>query len=138
MVATGDTYLPSGLIWGWRVLSPAAPFADGVDTTTSTDVRKIMVLMTDGENTMSPDYPYHWLTDKTLTNNLTAEACTNIKAQGVTIYAIAFGVNSPTAIQVLKDCASGPPQFYSAATGSELATAFSDIGKALATVHLTK
>lgn len=137
-VATGETYIPAGLIWGWRVLAHDGPFGDGVDTTSNKDVRKILVLMTDGENTMSPDYPYHWGNDTVLANNLTKEACTNLKAQGVTIFAVTFGVNSPTAQQVMSDCATGPPYYYQAATASDLTAAFTDIGKSLATARLTK
>jgi Flp pilus assembly protein TadG len=38
-----------GLAWGWRVLSPTAPFTEGAPY--GDDVRKVIVLMSDGENT---------------------------------------------------------------------------------------
>lgn len=52
LVASGETNIPLGLVWGWHTLSPNAPFADGVayDTQATT---KIIVLMTDGDNTMN-------------------------------------------------------------------------------------
>lgn len=60
MTSSGSTVIPEGLAWGWRVLSPTAPFTKveaGPTQPASTlspynDVRwqKIMVLMTDGEN----------------------------------------------------------------------------------------
>ena len=60
LVAQGETYLPSGLIWGWRVLSPTAPFtkveasanqpASTISSYHNPRWRKIMVLMTDGEH----------------------------------------------------------------------------------------
>lgn len=52
MVAVGDTNIPMGLVWGWHTLSPKAPFADGVPYLTAKH-KKIVVLMTDGQNTMS-------------------------------------------------------------------------------------
>lgn len=47
MVAAGDTDLPLGLAWGWHVLSPNLPFADGALYTTNT-TSKYVVMLTDG------------------------------------------------------------------------------------------
>lgn len=49
MVAGGDANIAAGVMWGWHTLSPNAPFADGAAYSDDT-TRKIMVLMTDGEN----------------------------------------------------------------------------------------
>jgi hypothetical protein len=46
----GGTNQAEGLAWGWRVLSPGVPFTEGRDPAVD-DVRKVLVLMTDGENT---------------------------------------------------------------------------------------
>jgi Flp pilus assembly protein TadG len=54
MAAGGETNIPLGLVWGWHTLSPNAPFADGVAYGTENH-KKIVVLMTDGQNTMSTD-----------------------------------------------------------------------------------
>ena len=45
----GGTNQAEGLAWGWRVLSPTAPFTEGAPY--GPDVRKVIVLMSDGENT---------------------------------------------------------------------------------------
>jgi Flp pilus assembly protein TadG len=45
----GGTNQAAGLAWGWRVLSPGAPFTEGAPY--GPDVRKVIVLMSDGENT---------------------------------------------------------------------------------------
>lgn len=57
----GGTNQAEGLAWGWRVLSPTPPFTQGAPY--GPDVRKVIVLMSDGENTnvgsdpvMSSDY----------------------------------------------------------------------------------
>ena len=52
MIAAGDTEIPLGLMWGWHLLSPNAPFADGAAYGTANTV-KIAVLVTDGQNTYS-------------------------------------------------------------------------------------
>jgi len=48
----GGTNQAEGLAWGWRVLSPNAPFTEGEAFNAARDnVRKVIVLMSDGENT---------------------------------------------------------------------------------------
>jgi len=48
----GGTNQAEGLAWGWRVLSPTAPFTEGATFNQARDnVRKVIVLMSDGENT---------------------------------------------------------------------------------------
>lgn len=48
----GGTNQVEGLAWGWRVLSPTAPFTQGEAFNAARDnVRKVIVLMSDGENT---------------------------------------------------------------------------------------
>jgi von Willebrand factor type A domain len=134
MVADGETFIQTGVLWGWRVLSSGGPFADGA----ATGSKKVMVLMTDGANTMSPTYPAHDGSDVTLANNLTLETCTNAKAAGIDIYAIAFDVTDPTIIDLLGQCASGPPYFYTAATVGDLAAAFDQIGKSLTAIRMAQ
>lgn len=60
MTASGPTLIAEGLAWGWRALSPSAPFttvegtgtipADTISTYGHPRWQKIMVLMTDGDN----------------------------------------------------------------------------------------
>ena len=45
----GGTNVPLGAVWGWRTLSSRLPFAGKPEN--SRDNKKIMVLMTDGQNT---------------------------------------------------------------------------------------
>lgn len=45
----GGTNQAEGLAWGWRVLSPTAPFTEGAPY--GPEVRKVLVLMSDGQNT---------------------------------------------------------------------------------------
>lgn len=62
----GRTYLPSGLIWGWRTLSPNAPFTESASDDKS-ETNQAILLMTDGSNTTAihgelDDFNryYHW------------------------------------------------------------------------------
>src|SRR5690606_2000756 len=45
----GGTFSNVGMVWGWRVISPEAPFEEGLPYNTP-KYDKVVVLMTDGEN----------------------------------------------------------------------------------------
>ncbi len=49
LVENGNTNLHEGFMWGWRTISPNAPFAAGRAYTDANN-RKVMVFMTDGYN----------------------------------------------------------------------------------------
>ena len=49
MQAAGSTVIPSGLSWGWRVISPAAPYNQGA-AYSDQDTIKAVILLTDGAN----------------------------------------------------------------------------------------
>ncbi len=133
--ASGETYVAPGLLWGWRLLSPNAPFADGAAYNAA---KKIMILMTDGANTRSPDYPAHWGGDVATANSLTAQTCANIKAQGVRIYTIAFSVTDTTIKGVLQNCASATGDYYDSATVADMQAAFAAIGAKIGSVRLIR
>lgn len=52
MTAVGETHIPIGLMWGWNTLSPTGPIASAA-AYDDEDVKKFIVLMTDGDNTMN-------------------------------------------------------------------------------------
>jgi hypothetical protein len=52
MTARGNTVLPEGLAWGWRVMSPTMPYTEGA-AYNNKQWRKVVVFMTDGENDVS-------------------------------------------------------------------------------------
>ena len=92
--ATGNTYIPGGAMWGWATLSPSQPFSEPVDP--ERDTKRYLVLMTDGENTISPSYPYHDSRSTSTANALTAEVCRNIKAADIQVFSIAFQMTNST------------------------------------------
>ena len=48
MTIVGDTNIAMGLVWGWHLLSPNGPFAEGVPYDEK-NTRKFVILMTDGQ-----------------------------------------------------------------------------------------
>ena len=138
MTATGETYIPSGLIWGWRTLSPDAPFADAGPSTGADRPRKILVLMTDGANTKSANYPDHEGGDAAAANAITAELCTNIKGAGIEIFTVAFNVVDVATRDMLQACATSEPHYYNASGVTGLEAAFAQIGQSITAVRLAR
>ncbi len=124
LVTNGETYIPSGLVWGWRMLSPQEPFAAG--TGGPGGARKAIILVTDGRNTLAPNYPEHNAYDGPTADRLTREACANVaadKANAIKIYTIAFEVDGLDVKSILQNCAGATGgEFYDATNAAALAT----------------
>ncbi len=137
LVTNGETYIPSGLIWGWRMLSPGEPFnaAPGGPG----GARKVMLLVTDGRNTLSPSYPAHDGTDSAASDRLTREVCGNIaadRANAIKVYTIAFEVDGLDVKSILQNCASRTGgEFYDAANATALRAS---LGKAMQSIFGVK
>ncbi len=152
MKASGYTYIPTGLMWGWRVLSDTAPFADGVPYSQLDKVKKAIVLMTDGANTKSMKLKkgdqtkmnangFIWAHESKNTNAaniLTNTLCDNIKEEGIIIYTIAFDIYDSGVKELISKCAGNGGQYYDASNTSELASAFKKISSSLQSLRLSK
>jgi hypothetical protein len=147
MTAIGQTDIPIGLAWGWHVLTPNAPFADGLPYSTP-HLKKIVILMTDGENTNydSGDWNssyyggggFVWQNLVGLTSGMTSTQrtsqrdgrlgtlCTNMKARGIIIYTIRVEVTSGSSA-LLQNCATSPDKFFDVTDVSALGAAFDAI-----------
>lgn len=140
--ASGDTYIPAGLMWGWRTLSNDVPYTEGVTAAEaqSKGISKHIVLMTDGENVTSKSTGsgHHdgWMPDEG--DNLTTEICTNIKAAGITIHAIAFEVSDSDTKTLLQNCANAVSYYYDASSSIELSRAFETIAGKINMAHLSR
>lgn len=143
MNASGMTYVADGVMWGLRVLSPQAPFTGAVDpATTEAIVRKIMVVMTDGENTRAPnlpDSPDHNGTSQARADAWTQQACTYARLQGIEVYTVTYGTQVPiSAKNLMKRCASSPSNFYDAASTDKLDAVFQEIALNLTRLRLSQ
>lgn len=146
--AGGETYIPAGLLWGWLTLSAGEPFAETrKGTIPDKDLKRIVILMTDGANTKSAEYPWHGGNDAAAANTTTATLCANIKegaASGsppdgkIGIYTIAFDVTDMTVKNILQACASSPGHYFNATNATLLMSAFEQIGNSLAALRLNK
>ena len=155
MVATGNTNVPMGLMWGWHTITPNAPFADGKAYGTD-KLKKIVILMTDGENTFGEssnpnDSAYIGLgyifqnrlgissgTESQRRDKMDArmaQVCTNMKAKGIEIYVIGVMVDSYTA-GLLKACATDSSHYFDVSASSQLNDVFNTIAGSIANLHL--
>jgi Flp pilus assembly protein TadG len=168
LTASGWTDIHEGFMWGWRSISPSAPFADGRAYDTPNNA-KVIVLMTDGQNTWNAlsnpingsnysAYGYYSnanghlppgnqnVTDETKSraamDALTLEACANARGAGVAIYTIGFsGTNDPIDQQgkdLLSACSGNPAQTFFTNSSTGLQGAFSQIGDQIGKLRLTQ
>ncbi len=145
----GGTAGQIGTAWAWYTLSPnwntLWPAANQA-AAYSTKLRKIAILMTDGE--YNTDYDSHGV--KTGTNgagpaandsstNQARALCTAMKAKGITVYTVGFDLGgNQTAIDTLNQCATEPGKFYNTANGEQLKEAFRDIALKISQLYLTQ
>jgi Flp pilus assembly protein TadG len=138
--ANGWTYIPSGLMWAWSLLTPGEPFSEGISFADMVEGNgsKAIIVMTDGENTRAPDYPTHNSASEVLANQLTEELCVNIKRQDIVIYSIAFDVSDADIRAILEECATSTSHYFDAEDAGDLADAFEAIATSLRNISLSK
>lgn len=157
MIAAGYTHIPFGAVWGWRVLSPAAPFTEGVPYG-DPDFQKAMILMTDGENTMPSQSTFNKsrytaygyvrqgrLGTTTSTSaaateldNRLARICTRVKDLKIRLYTIGFMISDQGTLNLLRNCATEPSMFYNSPSSSDLQAAFEAIATDLSNLRLSR
>ena len=125
-----ETYIPAGVLWGWRTLDESVPFSSN-GANAKADREKVMIVMTDGENQRSKNGTRHDNTNVGSANSKTDTLCTQAKRDDVTIYTIAYDVNDTATKTMLTRCASDSSKFFDAGNASELNKAFQTIGEAL-------
>ena len=166
LVSIGATNILSGVAWGWRALSPGAPFTQGRSYATA-DNKKILIVMTDGDNTYYPNSSFlkSWYASfgyavndhlqigttspssvqlNAAENARTLAACTNVKAAGIHIYTIGFEINAGSVVDpvvslaLLKSCASDVDSYFDAQNESALTAAFTAIGDQISLLRISQ
>lgn len=134
MEAAGSTVIPEGLAWGWRVLSPAEPFTEGVSYTNQKTLKAI-ILLTDGRNQVEGDIghnnsfysaygyaaeghlgPADGSGTREALDAKTAALCSSVKAdkdgvagdQDVFVYTLTFQVPDNATRTMMQNCATPP------------------------------
>jgi len=144
MSPLGATHINFGAIWGWRVISPSAPFTEGA-AYTDPDWNKAAIILTDGDNTFMNDSSSYYsayepgdITVSQLDSRL-LDVCANMKAEGIIVYTIAFGTSiSMSTESLLTSCATDSDHYYESPDAATLNLAFRAIGAELKNLHLSK
>lgn len=140
--ASGNTYIPTGLSWGWKLLDPSLPF--GGLSNKEARRKRALILMTDGENTVRLNAPYHdsdmEQTSVDETNKLTLELCDGIKADKIEVFTVSYKLSSAAkkTQNTIEECSSGKGYHFSADNQAELETAFEQIALSLYEVRLSR
>ncbi len=157
MFPEGGTFIPGGLEWGARLLSPNEPYDEGATYADAADrkLRKVIVLMTDGINTCSQDGSDQGYVQCNSGNNVDMDGlnsmeriCNKLKETNpvtgmryADIVTVGFDLSFLDAAsrdlveEKLKGCAT---LGYYSADSSNIADVFGRIGAKLAKLHLTE
>ena len=127
MTPSGNTNVTIGLQMAWQTLSTGTPF-DAPEA--ATDLDKVIVLLTDGENTQN-----RWTSSSSSIDARTEKACTNAKADNIRIYTVRVINGNAT---LLKNCATTPSMYYDVQDASQLNAAFGAIAENLANLRIAK
>lgn len=159
LVARGNTHVSEGAAWGYRLLSPnwRGLWGGAMDTNNlplnynSPLMVKAVIIMTDGENTISNsvDGAYGYLsqnqlgtTDSTTAttklNDKVTSVCNAMKAQGILVYTILFEENKGSVVTLMKNCATTPDYFFNSPDEDTLKSAFHTIGDSLANLRISR
>lgn len=142
---SGETYLPSGIIWGWRSLQKDVPLTQlrkSYKGKKSNDPVNAMVVMTDGQNTLSQinGQITHNGRDKKAADDRTSKLCESAKKDGIQIYTVGYrmdGAGRGDMEKLLQSCASEKENYFDAKNAEELKGAFNDIANRLNVTRLS-
>ena len=162
MVASGNTNIQQGTVWGMHSLTSGEPLTEA-EPEAPGQVSKVLIVMTDGKNEpatintsndMNGSVYYSWgfrydgrLGTKaevsgskltTVMDDRTVAACEFAKKhRDIDVYTIGLGASSETKI-MLNNCSSGPDFAYFPDSASELNGVFRAIAARLAALRLSQ
>lgn len=128
MSAAGNTNITIGLAWGWHALTSNLPLTEAA--TPQPDLDKVIVLLTDGDNTQN-----RWTTSSSNIDARTSQICATIKAANIKLYTIRV-IDGDAAL--LRACATKPEMYYNVQQADQLSGTFKSIAQSLATLRIAK
>ena len=128
MKADGTTNVTIGMVWGWHALTAGAPLTEAQSP--AKDLDKVLVLLTDGENTEN-----RWGTNPSDIDKRTQAVCTNVKKDNIKVYTVRVIEGNQA---LLRGCASGDNNYFEVSQAAQLNAVFKTIAKSLATLRIAK
>jgi Flp pilus assembly protein TadG len=129
MNPAGNTNITIGLAWGLALLSDQVPFTEGAAWGTK-DLTKIMVLMTDGDNTEN-----RWTSSSSAIDARTELACQSVKDAGVTLFTVRLMEGNA---ELLSECATSVDTYYDVENVQDLVPAFEAIGEQISQLRIAR
>ena len=96
----------------------------------SPDLEKVLVLLTDGDNTQN-----RWSSSQSAIDARTEKVCANAKADNIKVYTVRVIAGNAT---LLKNCATKPEMYYQVTQASQLHSVFASIAQNLANLRIAK
>jgi Mg-chelatase subunit ChlD len=128
MTPSGNTNVTIGLVWAWHALTENQPFPQG--SPAQPDLDKVIILLTDGENTEN-----RWSNSTHSIDKRTTAACDNLRTANIKVYTVRVIDGNGT---LLKNCATKPDMYYDVQQADQLNGAFSAIAQNLANLRIAK
>jgi len=130
MHPVGWTNISLAAEMGWHMLTPNEPFETARDKS-DPYVRKILVLLTDGVQTIEAIGPTGDISIDGA-NRTTSELCENAKADDISIYTIAYDVDDTSVYDLLSACASTSGAYFEVHDSSGIGDVFDAIYASIA------
>jgi Flp pilus assembly protein TadG len=128
MRPNGYTNVTMGFTGGMATLTPGSPFP-GAGALGNPNVVKILIVLTDGDNTRNR-FTWNWQDIDARTRS----ACTTIRNRPITVYTIRVIDGNAN---LLRDCATSPAHFFDVRNANQLTPVFQNIARQILTVRLT-
>ncbi len=129
MQPNGNTNQAIGLQMGWQSLT-ASPFTIP-EMDPNYEYQQVIILLTDGLNTQD-----RWYTSQSAIDAREQLVCDNIKAAGITLFAVQVNTGGDPTSTLLQNCAGNSSKFYLLTKASQIVTTFGQIGLALSNLRL--
>lgn len=127
MQPSGNTNVTIGMAWAWQTISAIEPMNA---PSPAPDLDKVIVLLTDGQNTQN-----RFTSSTSSIDSRTEKVCTNAKADNVKVYTVRVIDGNAT---LLRNCATKPDWFYDVDEAEQLNSVFASIAQNLANLRIAK
>ena len=119
--------MPSSSAEPSRRLSPVSPFNASAQ---QNDLDKVIILLTDGDNTEN-----RWSSNQNSIDARTKLACTNVKNANIKLYSVRVINGNAT---LLQQCTTKPDMYYDVDEADQLNVVFKSIAQNLANLRIAK
>ena len=135
MTAAGATNQTIGLVWGWQALTQGSPLSPPA---LPANTQRVIILLSDGLNTQDRWYG-NGSSQSSQVDARMAAACTNAKADGITIYTVFVDLGGTIGNStVLQNCASDSSKYFDLTTSGAIIDTFNQIGQQITNLRVAQ